>query len=55
MLPVMGAEDFSFMLEACPGNMMFIGNGVIAPARITQPTTSMTQRFPTGSPIGHGW
>jgi amidohydrolase len=27
MSPVMGAEDFSFMLEACPGNMMFIGNG----------------------------
>jgi amidohydrolase len=27
MPPVMGAEDFSFMLEACPGNMMFIGNG----------------------------
>jgi amidohydrolase len=25
--PVMGAEDFSFMLEACPGNMIFIGNG----------------------------
>jgi metal-dependent amidase/aminoacylase/carboxypeptidase family protein len=27
MPPVMGAEDFSFMLEACPGNMIFIGNG----------------------------
>jgi amidohydrolase len=27
MPPVMGAEDFSFMLEACPGSMIFIGNG----------------------------
>jgi metal-dependent amidase/aminoacylase/carboxypeptidase family protein len=27
MPPVMGAEDFSFMLEACPGNMIFVGNG----------------------------
>jgi hippurate hydrolase len=27
MPPVMGAEDFSFMLEVCPGNMMAIGNG----------------------------
>jgi amidohydrolase len=27
MPPVMGAEDFSFMLGACPGNMIFIGNG----------------------------
>lgn len=25
--PIMGAEDFAFMLEACPGNMIFIGNG----------------------------
>jgi Metal-dependent amidase/aminoacylase/carboxypeptidase len=25
--PVMGSEDFAFMLEARPGNMMQIGNG----------------------------
>nr|WP_282129213.1 M20 aminoacylase family protein [Roseobacter litoralis] len=25
--PTMGGEDFSFMLEQCPGNFMFIGNG----------------------------
>jgi amidohydrolase len=25
--PVMGAEDFSFMLQACPGNLIYIGNG----------------------------
>ena len=25
--PVMGAEDFSFMLEARPGAFIFIGNG----------------------------
>ena len=25
--PLMAAEDFSFMLEACPGNMILIGNG----------------------------
>jgi len=27
MPPVMGAEDFSFMLEARPGAFIFIGNG----------------------------
>jgi metal-dependent amidase/aminoacylase/carboxypeptidase family protein len=27
MNPVMGAEDFSFMLEARPGAFIFIGNG----------------------------
>jgi amidohydrolase len=27
MPPVMGAEDFAFMLEACPGTMIAIGNG----------------------------
>jgi hippurate hydrolase len=25
--PVMGAEDFSFMLEARPGAFIFVGNG----------------------------
>ena len=27
MLPVMGAEDFSFMLESRPGAFIFVGNG----------------------------
>jgi hippurate hydrolase len=27
MLPVMGGEDFSFMLEARPGAFIFVGNG----------------------------
>jgi amidohydrolase len=27
LLPVMGAEDFSFMLEQRPGTMIFVGNG----------------------------
>ena len=27
MLPIMGAEDFSYMLEARPGAFVFIGNG----------------------------
>ncbi len=27
MAPIMGAEDFSYMLEARPGAMIFIGNG----------------------------
>lgn len=27
MTPVTGGEDFSLMLEACPGNFMFIGGG----------------------------
>lgn len=30
MSPVMGAEDFSYMLEACPGAFIFIGNGATA-------------------------
>jgi amidohydrolase len=25
--PIMAGEDFAFMLETCPGNMIFIGNG----------------------------
>ena len=25
--PIMAGEDFAFMLEARPGNMIFIGNG----------------------------
>ena len=25
--PIMAGEDFAFMLEACPGNMIFLGNG----------------------------
>jgi hippurate hydrolase len=29
--PIMAAEDFAFMLEARPGNMIFIGNGNSAP------------------------
>jgi hippurate hydrolase len=27
MVPVMGAEDFSFMLEERPGAFIFVGNG----------------------------
>ena len=27
MVPIMGAEDFSYMLEARPGAFVFIGNG----------------------------
>lgn len=27
MEPLMGSEDFAFMLEARPGNIMLIGNG----------------------------
>lgn len=29
--PVMGAEDFSFMLNARPGAFIFVGNGDTAP------------------------
>src|SRR5262249_17190126 len=25
--PIMAAQDFAFMPEACPGNMIFLGNG----------------------------
>ncbi|WP_319532925.1 M20 aminoacylase family protein [uncultured Cohaesibacter sp.] len=31
LVPSMGAEDFSFMLEACPGAFIFVGNGHSAP------------------------
>ena len=31
MPPVMGAEDFSFMLKRVPGAYVFIGNGDTAP------------------------
>ena len=27
MAPVMGAEDFSYMLQARPGAFIFVGNG----------------------------
>jgi hippurate hydrolase len=30
MTPVMGAEDFSYMLEARPGAFIFMGNGSTA-------------------------
>ena len=28
LAPVMAAEDFAFMLEACPGAYVWIGNGI---------------------------
>jgi hippurate hydrolase len=28
MRPISGSEDFAFMLEQCPGNYIFLGNGV---------------------------
>lgn len=31
MTPVMGGEDFSFMLEKCPGAMIMFGNGASGP------------------------
>ncbi|WP_156941694.1 M20 aminoacylase family protein [Mesorhizobium sp. WSM2561] len=31
MTPVMGAEDFSYMLQARPGAFIFMGNGMTAP------------------------
>jgi amidohydrolase len=31
--PVTGSEDFSFMLERCPGNYIFLGNGVAVDGR----------------------
>lgn len=29
--PIMGAEDFSYMLKARPGAFIFMGNGITAP------------------------
>jgi Metal-dependent amidase/aminoacylase/carboxypeptidase len=42
MAPVMGAEDFSYMLQARPGAFIFVGNGNTAGC-ITRPTISTTR------------
>jgi hippurate hydrolase len=48
--PVMGGEDFAYMLEARPGAFIFVGNGDTA-----RPMTSTTRRSPTGRATGPGW
>jgi len=48
--PLMGSEDFAFMLEERPGTIMLIGNGnsvVFA----TRRSTSTMPPFPLVSPI----
>ena len=42
--PLMGGEDFSFMLEARPGAFIFIGNGDTA--GVHHPSTTSTTRHP---------
>ncbi len=51
--PMMGAEDFSYMLNARPGAYIFLGTGRV-PACTTRPTTSTTRRRPTASRCSPG-
>ena len=46
MVPVMGAEDFSFMLNARPGAFIFIGNGLIE-GLLSSSTDECLEFFPT--------
>ncbi|NOU04903.1 MAG: amidohydrolase [Hyphomicrobiaceae bacterium] len=60
--PIMGGEDFSFMLEARPGNMIWIGNGDTAAchhpaydfndAAIPHGVTYWVRLIETGMPAG---
>ena len=50
--PLMGAEDFSYMLQARPGAFIYVGNGDGA-GSITRHTISTTTSFPTAPPIGY--
>lgn len=49
--PMMGGEDFSYMLNARPGASSSSAMAT-APACTTRPTTSTTKPSPTASPIG---
>ncbi len=51
MAPVMGAEDFSYMLNARPGAFIFVGNGDSA-GSITRLIISTTTPFPLARRIG---
>lgn len=54
MPPVMGAEDFAFMLEACPGTMIAIGNGDAV--GLHDPAYDFKdEAIPYGVRIGRGW
>ena len=58
---VMASEDFSYMLEACPGAYIYIGNGDetgkgARPARCTIPATTSTTRSCRSAPAtGPAW
>ena len=48
--PVMGAEDFSFMLNARPGAMIFVGNGDTA--KLHHPEYDFNDEL---IPVGCSW
>jgi hippurate hydrolase len=48
--PVMGAEDFSFMLNARPGAMLFVGNGDTA--KLHHPKYDFNDEL---IPVGCSW
>ena len=48
--PVMGAEDFSFMLNARPGAMLFVGNG--DSAKLHHPKYDFNDEL---IPVGASW
>ncbi len=51
MAPVMGAEDFSFMLNARPGAFIFVGNG--DPAGLHHPAYNFNdEAIPFGTSYG---
>ena len=52
--PMMGAEDFSYMLEARPAPSSSAATAT-APACITPPTTSTTRRSCTAPRTGSSW
>ena len=52
--PLMGAEDFAFMLQERPGAFIYIGNGNSASCT-TRPTTSTTRRSRSAPPTGCDW
>jgi metal-dependent amidase/aminoacylase/carboxypeptidase family protein len=53
-IQIMGAEDFSFMLNARPGALMFIGNGDGASTHSPIMISTM-KSFRSGAHIGLGW
>ena len=50
--PISGSEDFSFMLGRCPGNYIYLGNGVAADGSIAPVHTPHYDFNDTALPLG---